>query len=847
MKRQQQTRRSVAVLAALFLTLPGPAASRAFALGANASAKGAKPALTPVVSSLRAVPSLALPARLDAGIQPVSIPETFPLPQTPSVVFAMRFSNASTPEAENAGAAAAEGLANLAVPAAEAEASGFGEGSAKAIQDETYDGGSSVAAPLAEAVAAGDYMSRPPSLPLARLRPNWQPVVAPSAPDLGYRLDGKGLAELGLVRDMATVENLSLVPDSGLVRDLTPDVTALSYGQRRFLGLPGGVKQAAMAADILTWVDDQGRLILYSPSSGKKASVTAAAGPIERYAMADDGRHAFVWAAGTLQRWDLVEKKAEILTGEKFKALGLTVTGFVPARPEGKDSGDMRIVTDKGSLFWIADSGKLFFFESGSEEVTAGGRVPPPLKALADGYWAEDVEGGSRLWARVGQSGGPYSVADLGRVPHKVLALTEAQDGKLLLAVTETGFLQWDLAQKKYRHFEVEGLKEAVVARKTAVDSSKDGNRVLIQAGDRLFYVDLGQTTRAAESYEASVRLWSEENPMYVKDGVLHIGEFAFALQQRKAAALPWYRAFWNWLTSLVKAGASDKAPALTYEEWQAVNLPSNKWAIYQTLKGFTLGHNVLYVGETGGGKTWMADILSRLIGRKLYMVSFTEYTKNQDLIARTTFGEEGANRTGITYGPVLKWLDDPEGGILLLDEIHKPLEGIAALNNILQNLKYHINGKDVMGSRKTHFIVATMNPAKQPYKGEPPSGELASRFGLTLEINYLPPAEEAALLSIFHRGFPAAVAKILVDVATALRRAYVEGTLPLPISSRTLLNAAKHMLGFPNDDPESIFRATYNAEVVAPDESIKEALTKVLQAHGLAKAWAEARRPKKA
>ena len=35
------------------------------------------------------------------------------------------------------------------------------------------------------------------------------------------------------------------------------------------------------------------------------------------------------------------------------------------------------------------------------------------------------------------------------------------------------------------------------------------------------------------------------------------------------------------------------------------------------------------------------------------------------------------------------------------------------------------------------------MNPVKPPYKGEPPSGELSSRFGMTLQAKYLPPDEE--------------------------------------------------------------------------------------------------------
>jgi MoxR-like ATPase len=273
--------------------------------------------------------------------------------------------------------------------------------------------------------------------------------------------------------------------------------------------------------------------------------------------------------------------------------------------------------------------------------------------------------------------------------------------------------------------------------------------------------------------------------------------------------------------------------PPVSKDQWEALNLPSNKKALYQTLKGFTLGQNVLYIGETGGGKTWMSSMIAKLIGRKLYMVSFTEYTKNQDLLYSRTFGEEAKGKTGKTLETVLQWLDDKEGGILLLDEMHKPLEGIAALNNILQNLSYHFAGRDIVGDRKTHFVIGTMNPVKPPYKGEPPSGELSSRFGTTIQVNYLPRAEEAALLRIFFPGANEDVSRTLVAIANELRKIYPD-VLPLPISSRTLLYIAEHIAKFPGDDAVEIFKTTYNPGTLVEDPSIVEAIEKALKAHDL-------------
>ncbi|MBI5622471.1 MAG: hypothetical protein HY924_01695, partial [Elusimicrobia bacterium] len=130
--------------------------------------------------------------------------------------------------------------------------------------------------------------------------------------------------------------------------------------------------------------------------------------------------------------------------------------------------------------------------------------------------------------------------------------------------------------------------------------------------------------------------------------------------------------------------------------------------------------------------------------------------------------------------------------------------------------------------------------PVKPPYKGEPPSGELSSRFGMTLDVKYLPPEEEAALLAIFFDKVPKDVIAKLVAVANDLRRIYPE-ILPLPIAPRTLMHIVEHAQHFPNDGLADIFTKTYNPSSIVEDPAIGEAIAKVLQAHGLAGSTAEA------
>lgn len=697
----------------------------------------------------------------------------------------------------------------------------------KGRQDQVYDQTAKTAGASDDASAvAGDYTQTAPTLPLPQVKPQWKESEGPSAADLKLRFESKGMVDIGQVSALSISETLKPEPAAGLFKDITPENEALSYGKRLYMEVKTGLKQGRLVGEDVAWTDSEGRLNLYSPKTDATTVIKAPLGPIEKFVTSPHSRTLYVLAGGSIQKWDLDDNKAQVVFDDKVTALG--IHDFAALR---SDEDGIEVKTDKGQLFWT--HGKLTLFEGGPEEIVAEQGVAPTLRSSGE-FSIEKVAGGSRIWRNtLGGSGS--AVQDLGTLPFDVKTITATKGRDTIFAVTDQGLVEWDMAGKRYRLFAIDGLRAAAIGHNVTLDLSLNGRQALVTSGDRLFYLDLGDGTRAAETKESFVRNWSEENPMTIKDGFLHIGEFTFPVQQRKAEVVqkPWYARLWDRITGK-KAEAAVTGPALSEEDWKAVNLPSNKWAIYQTLKGFTLGQHVLYIGETGGGKTWMSEKLAKLIGRKLYMVSFTEYTKNQDLLFSRTFGEEGKNKTGKTFETVLQWLSDPQGGILLLDEMHKPLEGIAALNNVLQNLKYHMAGKDIVGDKKTHFVIGTMNPVKPPYKGEPPSGELSSRFGVTLEVNYLPRAEEAALLKIFYPGVKQEVAKRLVDIANDLRKVYPD-LLPLPVAPRTLLQIVAKIVAFPKDDPVDAFRTTYNPSSIVQDPSIIEAIEKALAAHDLA------------
>lgn len=830
---------SILLSSVILLTAPGPLAVNALAaeFEARSSAIRTSPAVLPTLAS----PINAQVGLPETAINPIGALNAV-VPQMPAVVdgqVIMPAAAAKGPEASVSmpslpGAGATLSSAGMLEKSVAPVVSGGAAPAASDIkgrQDQVYDSSAKISGSnSADDAVSGNYMETAPVLPLPRVKPQWKDSTAPSAAAMKYQFESKGMTEIGRVSALSVSEDLKPEPAAGLFKDITPEDESLSYGKRLYMEVKTGVKQGRLVGEDVAWTDAEGRLNLYSPKTDSTVVIKSQMGPIERFVTSPHSRTVYVIAGGALARWDLDAKKADVIMDEKVTSLGLHDLSALRSDEEG-----VEVKTDKGQL--ILTKGAVTLFEGTPGQVVVEKGVPPTLRSAgaAGEFYVENTGTGSRIWKNtLGGSGS--SVEDLGTLPFDVKTIVATKGRDTLFAVTDQGLVEWDMAGRRYRLFEVEGLRSAAIGKNVTLDLSLNGRQALVTSGDRLFYVDLGDGARDAESKESAIRAWSDENPMSVKDGVLHIGDFAFPVQTRKAevVALPWYTRLWNRIRGIKEESSAVGGPSLSAEDWKAVNLPTNKWAIYQTLKGFTLGQHVLYIGETGGGKTWMSERLSKLIGRKLYMVSFTEYTKNQDLLFSRTFGEEGKNKTGKTFETVLQWLNDPQGGILLLDEMHKPLEGIASLNNILQNLKYHMGGKDIVGDKKTHFVIGTMNPVKPPYKGEPPSGELSSRFGVTLEVNYLPRAEESALLKIFYPGVKQEVAKRLVDIANDLRKAYPD-LLPLPVAPRTLLQIVAKLVAFPKDDPIDAFKTTYNPSSIVQDQSIIEAIEKALAAHDLA------------
>ncbi|MCX5795479.1 MAG: AAA family ATPase [Elusimicrobia bacterium] len=564
---------------------------------------------------------------------------------------------------------------------------------------------------------------------------------------------------------------------------------------------PTGSRDATAFGDSLYWIDPHGRFVVYSLEKKTAAAYTCHEGPVTRFAVAGPNR-VFVVVGNDLRRWDL-----DALYARTYPALGQNAESITSmALAEDSGVGDAMTFHLPGRR--LKSSGGGIIVETGAFEAEAA--VP-----AGRGLFYRHEQDGTRVWRD----------ADYGSIPFRILALAADPAQDTFYAAVPEGLVVWEVRGGRYRLVPAAGLDAEGVKPTLHLD----GDTVYLGAGSRVLQFQRQDLMGQREPPD-TVRLWSERNPMFVKDAALHIGDLTFPIAGRPAPARSWAARAREALSRVLGRPAPPREVrdlGISEDDWRALNLPTNKRLIYDTLKGFTLNQHVLYIGETGGGKTWIATMLAKLTGNQLWMVSMNEYTRNKDLIARETFGEEGKNKTGLTMSTVLRWMQ--EGGILLLDEMHKPLEGIAVLNNILQNGEYRLpDGRVIKYDKRKSWIIGTMNPVKPPYKGEPPSGELSSRFGLTLDVKYLPPEEERALLGLFYPEVPSELISRLVAAAGRLRRLYPE-VLPLPIAPRTLMYIAQHLSRYPSEDPADVFRKTYNPASIVEDPAIAEAIAQVL------------------
>ena len=209
-------------------------------------------------------------------------------------------------------------------------------------------------------------------------------------------------------------------------------------------------------------------------------------------------------------------------------------------------------------------------------------------------------------------------------------------------------------------------------------------------------------------------------------------------------------------------------------------------------LTAYLLGKNVWLHGHTGTGKTTLPEQVASLIGLPLFPLNLDSQLERADLTGQTNLIEQnGTTITKFEEGILPRAMVLP--CFLVLDEID------AGKPDILFAIQRATEGKGLLltedGGRlvKPHPLfrfVATANSRGQGdehgvYAGvRPMNGALLNRFGTFIEIDYMTPEEESALLEREYK-LPKDITKNLVEFAKLCRKAFKSGETSVPVSPR--------------------------------------------------------------
>jgi len=246
---------------------------------------------------------------------------------------------------------------------------------------------------------------------------------------------------------------------------------------------------------------------------------------------------------------------------------------------------------------------------------------------------------------------------------------------------------------------------------------------------------------------------------------------------------------------------------------------------------------NLRLKGETGCGKDTLVAYLGQTLKQKLYDIVLQKNTTSWDLIGTDILrGGETLIREGI----VVKWLKDPEGGLLHLGEFNFAEQGIIGLIRSLTDDRRNIwvpELEQTFTRGPNHYIVISYNPAaKVGYSGTFLENIATIRRFEGQDIDYLSPMAETKLIQKFYDDYEQC--RKLVELASKTRELYRASKLSTPITTGNLKNYAKLLkAGLDQSDVIDITKSMFQDEeqptVLRAWEEAKEINVKeILETH---------------
>lgn len=202
----------------------------------------------------------------------------------------------------------------------------------------------------------------------------------------------------------------------------------------------------------------------------------------------------------------------------------------------------------------------------------------------------------------------------------------------------------------------------------------------------------------------------------------------------------------------------------------------------------------VLMIGETGCGKTHLVRSIAHKQGKGLVRLSLNGEIGINELIGKWLV------KDGSTY-----WQDGilvdcaRHGRWIVVDEINSALpEVLFAMHSLLDDdhalVLAEKDGEKVV-AHPDFRLFAAMNPPDEYAGTREMNKALLSRFPIVLHINDYTPGEELKII-IYHSRIDDKAGKILIDIASSIRKLKRDRKIWYTCSTRDMINAAKLFVG---------------------------------------------------
>ena len=280
-----------------------------------------------------------------------------------------------------------------------------------------------------------------------------------------------------------------------------------------------------------------------------------------------------------------------------------------------------------------------------------------------------------------------------------------------------------------------------------------------------------------------------------------------------------------------------------SWPEWVRESVPErdatyqwNKEAVYSFVAASD-EHRFL-VGMPGSGKTTLPLQVAALTGQPVYKQSFSSDLEADEWIMSKEIDDTGTHWRVLPFVETMAW-----PFIVILDEFNRLRKGGRLLLNPVLDEGGAMplrDGRKIVPHAQWRAVATDntrgMGDGLDKFDGDISDISTTDRFGLMLEIGYLPAYQQIKLLQDWYPSIHKDMARDIVQFGEKIVTGYKAGTFPLPWTPRRMKKAAKLAMRYRN--VTAGLRDTYFNFLAEDDE--RAACNQVLKDIGIAARFGE-------